>query len=306
VAGLVLAATAPLAGAAAVRQRTYATPDEAAAALVAAARGHDAKAILEVLGEDAGPLIHSGDPVRDRNGRDRFVHAYEESHAVTRSGDDKAVLEVGKSEWPFPIPLVRSAAGWRFDAAEGKEEILDRRIGRNELSAVEVCQAYADAQREYHLRNPSGDALPHYAQRFTSTPGKRDGLFWETKPGEEPSPLGPLVTSARGEGYGGKAGGATRAPYHGYYYRILTAQGPGAAGGAYDYVVRGQMIGGFALVAYPAIWDNSGVMTFLVNHDGVVFQKDLGPDTAAIAEAMTTFNPDDTWTRVAPAASSGT
>jgi len=307
VAALVLATMSPAAGAEAIKQKTYPTAEEAAAALAAAAKGHDAKAILEVLGQASDPLIHSGDPVLDRQARDRFVRAYDESHTVIKTGDDKAVLEVGDDQWPFPIPMVKTEAGWRFDPAAGKEEILDRRIGRNELAAVQVSLAYVDAQREYYLRDASGDAVSQYAQKLLSSPGKRDGLFWETKEGEEPSPFGPLVASARAKGYEAKGAGATRTrtPYHGYYYKILTRQGPAAAGGAYDYVVRGKMIGGFALVAYPAAYDNSGVMTFIVSHDGDVFQKDLGPDTATIAEAMTTFDPDATWKRVSPE-SSGT
>jgi hypothetical protein len=189
---------------------------------------------------------------------------------------------------------VISTAGW-FE----KEEILNRRIGRNELAAIEVCRAYVDAQREYYLRNPGRDALHQYAQKFLSTKGKRDGLYWTTKDSEEPSPLGPLIARAQGRGYvKAKDVQGKPLPYYGYYYRILKSQGADAPGGAYDYVVRGKMIGGFALVAYPANWGNSGVMTFIVNHDGIVYQKDLGPDTAAAARAITPFDPDSTWTRL--------
>lgn len=278
-------------------QRTFASPEEAAQALAAAVKAHDTKALLAVLGAEAQPLIHSGDPVADRKVGDGFLHSFEEAHGLATDEDGATILNVGKDDWPFPIPLVKSDAGWRFDAAAGTEEVLDRRIGSNELSAIQACLAYVDAQRDYYASNPEGASLLHYAQKLASSPGKRDGLYWEAAPDEEESPLGPLFASARAEGYAAKGKGD---PYHGYHFRILTAQGPAAAGGAYDYVAQGKMIGGFALIATPATWDNAGVMTFIVNHDGVVFQKDLGPDTAKAAEAIKTFNPDDTWTRVEP------
>jgi Protein of unknown function (DUF2950) len=277
------------------KQRSFASPAEAAQALAAAVKADDPKALLAVLGKEGQPLISSGDPVADKKARDRFLRAYEEAHSLVKSEDGKTVLQTGNDNWPFPIPLVKSADGWRFDAAAGKEEILDRRIGANELSAIQACLAYVDAQREYYQRNPEHAALLHYAQKLHSSPGKRDGLYWDAKPEEEESPLGPQFARARAEGYAGSAKGA---PYHGYYFRLLTAQGPAAAGGAYDYVAHGKMIGGFGLVAYPAKWDNSGVMTFVVNQDGVVFQKDLGPDTATVARAIKAFNPDDTWKRI--------
>jgi hypothetical protein len=191
---------------------------------------------------------------------------------------------------------VKERAGWRFDTAEGKEEILNRRIGRNELDVIQVCLAYVDAQREYYRRDPDGDSLLQYAQKFFSTKGKRDGLYWESTPGEEESPLGLLVAEARAEGY--KEGGGNPVPYHGYYYKILTGQGKDAPGGAYDYIVRGKMMGGFGMVAYPAQYGSSGITTFIVNHDGVVYQKDLGPKTAEIARSMTRFNPDKTWKKL--------
>ena len=288
------AAWSPSVCAAAVAQKRFASTEDGVQELIAAAKAGDVKAMLDVLGPAARPLITSGDPVADRHDRERLAQAYEESHSLVRSGETKAVLQVGKDDWPFPIPLVKDGTGWRFDTHGGQEEILNRRIGRNELAVIEVCRAYVDAQREYYLRNPQGDALLQYAQQFASTEGERDGLYWATEPGEEASPLGPLVANARGEGYR-KGEGGNPIPYHGYYYRILKAQGPDAPGGAYDYVVNGQMLGGFALVAYPASWGNSGVMTFIVNHDGVVYQKDLGPNTAAVARAMTQFNPDSTW-----------
>jgi hypothetical protein len=279
---------------AAAMQRHFASAADGVQALIAAAKAGDLKSMLDVLGPAARPLITSGDAVVDRSDRERLANAYEESHSLVMSDDRKAVLQVGKDDWPFPIPLVKDEAGWRFDTRAGQEEILNRRIGRNELAVIEVCRAYVDAQREYYLQNPQGDTLLQYAQQFASTDGERDGLYWATKPGDEASPLGPLVAEARGEGYR-KGERGKPMPYHGYYYRILKAQGRDAPGGAYDYVVHGKLIGGFALVAYPASWGNSGVMTFIVNHDGVVYQKDLGPSTAAVARAMTQFNPDTTW-----------
>jgi hypothetical protein len=282
--------------AAASRQEVFATPEAAVDALVAAAKADDEKRLLAIFGAEAKPLLDSGDPVADEATRQRFVAQYDEAHEIVPSTGEAKVLQTGKSGWPFPIPLVPVEGGWRFDTAAGKDEILDRRIGANELSTIQTCLAYVDAQREYHARNPEGDALPQYAQRVSSSAGKRDGLYWETKPDEPPSPLGELFAEARGEGYRPKEGAPI--PYHGYYYRILKAQGPSAAGGAYDYVVRGKMIGGFALVAYPAEWGASGVMTFVVNHDGVVYEKDLGPKTAKLAQSMKAFDPDPTWTRV--------
>ena len=273
----------------------FASPETAIAVLVQAVRASDTAMLLAVLGPEARTLVSSGDDVADRQSRERFVRAYDEGHRLTPAGPGKLVLTVGKDEWPMPIPLVQDAGGWWFDTSEGREEILNRRIGRNELSAVQVCLAYVDAQREYYARDPDGDALLQYAQRFRSSPGKRDGLYWETQPGEAPSPLGLLVAKAEGAGYPVKRPGGPRIPYWGYYYRILKAQGPHAPGGAYDYVVRGHLIGGFALIAYPAEYGASGVMTFMVNHDGIVYQKDLGPSTTATARALTTFDPDPTW-----------
>lgn len=277
-------------------QRSFASPEAAAKALVAAIRSQDLKALTNVLGPGSDEIVESGDAAADKARRARFVKAYEESNKLVRVGDAKAVLNVGKDDWPFPVPIVKDGKGWRFDTNEGKEEILNRRIGRNELAVVQVLQAYVDAQREYYLRNPQGDKLLHYAQRIASSEGKRDGLYFSTNVGEKPSPLGPLVESARAVGYA-KAKGGEPTPYYGYYYRILTSQGPEARGGSYDYVVQGKMIGGFGLVAWPATYGNSGVMTFIVNQDGVVYEKDLGPETATAVRAVTTFNPDRSWTR---------
>jgi hypothetical protein len=254
--------------------------------------------LLDILGSDARPIISSGDPSADNQERERFVASYDEAHSLVPGGDRATVLQVGKDEWPFPIPLVKEGSRWRFDARAGKDELLARRIGANELATIKACLAFVDAQREYWSRNPEQSPLLQYARRISSTKGKRDGLYWDTQDGEEPSPLGPRFAEAQRQGYlvGGRSGKPV--PYHGYYYRILTAQGPAAPGGAYNYLVRGQLVGGFALVAYPAQWRVSGVMSFIVSHDGVVYQKNLGPDTAAIAGAMTRFNPDSSWKKV--------
>ncbi len=281
------------------QQRSFSSPEQAMTALVDAIRAGDQKALLAILGPEGRKLVFSGDPVADKNARERFVAEYDRAHHI-QGGGGKMILYVGADDFPLPIPLVPEGSVWRFDTRAAKEEILNRRIGRNELNAIQVCLAYVDAQREYYSEDRNADGVREFAQRFTSSPGKRDGLYWTAKVGEKPSPLGPLVARARGEGYArGHAG--TPVPYHGYYYRILTGQGPGAPDGAYDYIAHRRMIGGFALVAYPAQYGNSGVMTFVVNHDGVVYQKDLGPKTAGIAAAMKRFNPDGGWTKVGPA-----
>ena len=280
---------------AAVTQRHFASLDEAVQALIDALRSGDKKAMLAVLGSDANSVVSSGDAVSDRRARERFVAAYDDKHRL-EAGGGKVVLIVGPEDFPFPIPIVPDGPDWRFDTAAGKEEIVNRRIGQNELNTIQVCLAYVDAQREYYASDPDGDALLQYARKFASSEGKRDGLYWPTKPGEPPSPLGPLVARARGEGYAKRS--ANPVAYWGYHYRILTAQGKDAPGGAYDYLAHGKLMGGFALVAYPAQYGVSGVMTFIVNQDGVVYQKNLGPNSAAIARAMKQFNPDSTWQKV--------
>ncbi|MGH7787131.1 MAG: DUF2950 domain-containing protein [Candidatus Binatia bacterium] len=297
--GLALLALASASAAAGKEPLSFAAPDEAVTILVAAVKAGDTIAMMAILGSDAGPLVDSGDPVADRTAWDKFVAAYEEAHVLEKTGDDHVTLETGATRWPFPIPLVRADGRWHFDTEAGEQEIIARRVGRNELSTIQACLAFVDAQHEYFARNPLGGQVAQYAQHVASTPGKRDGLYWETAEGEAPSPLGPLIVSARGEGYR-KAGTDAGVPYHGYLFRMLTKQGKDAAGGAYDYIVRGTMIGGFALVAYPAEYDSSGVMTFVVNHDGVVFEKDLGPATTKTVAAMTAFNPDATWKRIEP------
>jgi hypothetical protein len=274
-------------------QQSFRTAEEAADALVSAARTGDRKGLLTMLGRDGADIVSSGDAVADASARNRVVEAYDAKHQVVLEGADKAVLIIGREDWPFPIPLARKDNTWRFDTAAGRDEILFRRIGRNELNAIETCLAYVDAQQEYADQGVAGNGV--YAQRIVSRPGKKDGLYWPAQSSADESPLGELAASAAAEGY---HAGQQRAPYHGYYYKILTRQGPNASGGTLDYVVRGRMIGGFALVAYPAQYRNSGVMTFLVNHQGNVYEKDLGPNTARIAAGMTAFNPDSTWRRV--------
>ena len=282
---------------AAPAQKSFDSLDDAVNAFVAAIRAADRKALVAILGPEGQPLVSSGDDVADRAAFQRFVAEYDRAHRL-EGGGGKVVLYLGDDDFPFPIPLVPDGPRWIWDTDAGNEEILNRRIGRNELSAIEVCLAYVDAQREYYAWSPDGMGILEFAQRLASTKGKRDGLFWETKPGERPSPLGPLVAEARAAGYRRAQGGGPT-PYHGYLYRPLSAQGPDAPGGAYDFVVKGHMIGGFALVAFPASYGVSGIMTFIVSHDGVVYQKDLGPKTAQVGNAMKRYNPDRTWRKAA-------
>jgi hypothetical protein len=291
---LTLLAMAPLAMAASVPQKSFASPEEAVSALVDAVKANDESALRVVLGPRSGKLISSGDPVQDQQNRERFVSAYDVANKIELEGDAKAVLVIGKDDWPMPIPLVKSGDSWRFDAKQGEQEILNRRIGRNELAAVQVCLAIVDAERDYAAQDPEDAGVSKYAARLVSTPGKHDGLYWETTADEQESPLGPLLAAAASEGYT-RTPFATLAPYHGYYYKILTKQGKDAPGGAYDYLVKGEMLGGFGLIAYPARYRASGVKSFIINQDGVVYEKDLGKNTALIAAKMTTFNPDSSW-----------
>ena len=282
-----------------VKQPRFTTPERAVEALAAALKTNNTGALATILGPGSDPLLSSGDPVADQAERERFLARYEEKRRLEADGDDRMLLYVGEDDWPMAIPLVRVKGGWQFDAEAGMAEMLARRIGRNELDTIQACLAYVDAQREYAAKDRDGDGLFEYAQRFKSDPGKHNGLYWEAGDGEEQSPMGPLFVEGQEEGYfspnpGDRTDAGPR-PYHGYYYRILTAQGEDAPGGAYDYRVGDRMIGGFALVAYPAQYGSSGIMTFLVNHDGTVCQKDLGEDTGTVAKAMTLFNPDETW-----------
>ncbi|MBR0746753.1 DUF2950 domain-containing protein [Bradyrhizobium japonicum] len=277
-----------LMGTASQAQQSYPTPEEAASALAAAAKSGP-RDILKVLGRAADDIVSSGDEVADADIRARFVSMYDAKHAIKAEANKKATLLLGPDDFPFPIPLVNTKAGWEFDTDEGRIEVLRRRIGRNELDAIQTALAYVDAQNEYADKD-RGQGAGVYAQRFLSTPGKKDGLFWRDD--NDPSPLGALVAEASAEGY---KPGEGPAPYHGYYFRILKGQGPDALGGALNYVVKDKMIGGFGLIAWPAEYGNSGVMTFVVNHAGTVYEKDLGRRTDFVAPRMTLFDPDQTW-----------
>jgi len=280
-----------------VKQRTFTSPEEAVKAVIEALISEDLNALEAIFGPGSWDFLTSGDPVADQSGHERFLKLYDEKNRLEQTAD-KAVLSIGNEDWPFSIPMVKKDAVWRFDPEEGREEILARRIGQNEMSVIQVCLAYVDAQREYALKDRDSDGFLEYAQEFRSDKGMKNGLYWEVKGDEEQSPLGSLFIAAQEKGYSGKSRGGQPVPYHGYYYRILKGQGKDAPGGAYDYMVMGKMIGGFALAAYPAKYASSGVMTFIVNHGGVVYQKDLGLSTHQSAQAMTHFNPDSTWNKV--------
>ena len=278
-------------------QEQFSTPEAAVDALKAAAAAQDTNALHAIFGP-AGHMLVSADLVEAATERELFMHRLLEKTQLDRPSDTKVLLELGADGWPFPIPLVKQGDKWFFDTEAGKEEILNRRIGENELGTIRVCRAYVQAQREYASVDRDGDEILQYAQHLRSAPGKHDGLYWSTKTGDELSPLGPLVAQARGEGYRKETKILTeeQKPYHGYYFKILTQQGKHALGGKYSYIINGNMIGGFALVAWPAQWGNSGVMTFVVNQQGKVYQKNLGPKTASIASGMTTYDPDKSWT----------
>jgi len=280
----------------AAEEQTFNSPDEAVNALVAAATNHDTNALHAIFGPEGHGLI-SPDVVQATEEFKMFVQRLTEKTQFITNSDSSVTLALGTDGWPFPIPLVRQDGQWFFDTAAGKTEILNRRVGMDELGAIDVCHAYVEAQREYASQDRLGDGVLAYAQFLRSTPGKHDGLFWPAKPGEELSPLGPLVAAARVEGYHrtAKMLNDEKAPYHGYYFKILTRQGKHAAGGKYDYIINGRMIAGFALVAWPAEWGNTGVMTFIVNQQGKVYQCNLGKKTAKIAVAMTRFDPDSQW-----------
>jgi len=286
------AATTTLAAAPA--QKTFTAPEDAAAALVQAVKAQDRAATLAVLG-DARDWISSGDTAADRATAERFIAAYETKHAIVSDGD-KATLAIGDDSFPFAFPLVKSGDRWRFDTAAGKDELLARRIGQNELDAINVLRAIADAERDYASEDRRGDGVLVYAQKFASSPGKRDGLYWPVKDGEPASPLGVLVARASGEGY--TKSDKAPAPYHGYYYRMLKGQGKSAQSGAFDYVIRGRAIAGFAVVAYPARYGNSGIMTFIINQEGKIYQADLGPGTVDKASRLQRFDPGTGWSPV--------
>jgi DUF2950 family protein len=288
---LAAVASLSLATSPAQAQQTFKSPDEGVSALVAAVKSGVKQDVLKVLGADGEDIIDSGDDVADADARAKFLSAYDARHSLKVDGS-RALLIIGADDFPFPIPLIHNKTGWEYDTAKGRQEILYRRIGRNELDAIQTCLAFVDAEYEYAEKD-RGDGMGAYAQKIVSSPGKKDGLYWPSD--SHDSPLGELAAEASAEGY--KASGEPR-PYHGYYYRILTRQGQSAPGGAMSYVVNGKMIGGFALIAYPAEYGNSGVMTFIISHADTVYQKDLGKDTEVRAKSMTSFDPDKTWTKV--------
>lgn len=277
-------------------EEIFPKPEQAVSAYVDAIRNSNQSELLKILGPDASDLISSGDPVADKKWRSKFITAYETAHRLESDGDNKEILIIGTEEWPMPIPLIHVEEGWQFDTASGKDEILNRRIGHNELNAIGICRAYVEAQREYAAQHHLADGTPQYAQKFISSKGKHDGLYWPVRAGKPESPLGPLVAYARAQGYV-NAGTHKKQhmPYHGYFYKILKQQGPNAAGGAKNYIINGHMTNGFALVAFPARYGDSGVMTFIINQNGIVYEKNLGPDTTTIAAHLTQYDPDKSW-----------
>jgi len=277
-------------------QTKFATPEEAAAALLQALKTEDLGKMQAIFGREGIEAVASGDPVSDRHDREVIALAMEQSWRWAPYGEDGKELIIGDEQWPFPVPLVKTGNGWQFDTEEGKEEVLARRIGRNELGIISICRAYAGMQEKYAGQPHDGKPAGLFAQRIRSSPGRQDGLYWQRKPGERRSPLGDLAAEAAAEGY--DTNKSTPSPFWGYYFRILTAQGPAAPGGKKSYVVNGDMTGGFALLAYPAKYEFSGVMTFMVSQDGVVYQKNLGEDTATQALRLAEYNPDESWTAV--------
>jgi hypothetical protein len=278
------------------KQKIFPSPQVAVSALAQAMKNNNIMELLRILGPDSASLISTGDEVQDRQHRGKFASAYEAKHHLVRNPDGSFKLLIGKDDWPFPFPIVKGKRHWHFNTQAGKEEVLSRHIGKNELNTIQVCLAIADAQRDYAEMMGVTNGQPEYAQQFESSPGKKDGLYWEVAPEEKISPLGPLVAQARAEGYSESVGKAV--PYHGYLFKILTAQGEKAHGGAHSYIIQGKLVGGFAIAAFPAVYGSSGIHTFIVNHEGIVYRKNLGTDTAAAAAAMTQFNPDETWKKV--------
>lgn len=300
IAGIV-AGSMPPARLLAAGEERFDSADAAAAALAAAGKAHDTNAIHQIFGPEGQELV-SPDVVQANEGFNLFIKRLTEKTELKQVSDSKAVLEIGTEGWPFPIPIVKQNGKWFYDVDAGREEILNRRIGANELGAIDVSEAYVAAQREYASKDRKGDGVLEYAQHLRSTPGTHDGLYWPVKnPAEELSPFGPLIAGARQEGYHRRTGMMTEnpAPYHGYYFKILTQQGKHAPAGKYNYIINGHMIAGFALVAWPAEWGNTGVMTFIVNQQGKVYHKNLGPNTEKVAKAMTMYDPDSTWTPAA-------
>jgi hypothetical protein len=278
--------------------RSFSSPDEAVKALVAATKADDRATIEAIFGPAVKELL-SGDPKQDTIEFAAFAQMIGQFSQLVQKADDRFVLNIGDQNWPFPIPLVKKDSAWFFDTAAGKEEIVNRRIGEDELIAIGVCRTYLAAQREYASEDRASDGVLKFAQKLRSSPGQKDGLYWPAAPDEDPSPFGPFIADVHAEGYGGKTAEGQPQPFHGYRFKILTAQGASAPGGAYDYIINGNMIAGFALVAYPAHWGESGVMTFVVNQWGKVYERNLGAQSADLAGAMTAFDPDQDWEAVA-------
>ena len=275
-------------------QKTFPSAAEACKALVAALQRNDQTALLSILGAKTKDILSSGDAVEEKNNREDFVQKYQQMHRLITELDGKTTLYIGAENWPTPIPIVNKGGAWFFDTAAGKQEILYRRVGRNELAVIQVCRELVDAEKEYYAKPHDGDSGKQYAQQLFSDAGKHNGLYWAPSPGEAESPIGPFVASAAADGYSPEAGQKPQ-PFQGYYFRILKGQGANAPGGARSYIVDGKMTGGFAFLAYPAEYRSSGVMTFIVNQDGIVYEKDLGPRTAEIAKTLTRYDRDATW-----------
>jgi hypothetical protein len=278
-----------------VKQKVFGSPEEAMKTLVETVKAGDRKGMMAILGPEGEDIIDSGDEVADKNAQEQFVKTYQEKVDFVKEKEDRVSVILGIDHWPSPIPIVKRGEGWVFDTKAGREEVLNRRIGRNELKTIQVCLAYVEAQREYATTDRGRDGIIQYAQKIASDKDRRNGLYWEAAEGEVPSPLGPLAAKAAAEGY--RRAGDKPTPFHGYYYKILKGQGPNAPGGAFNYVINGHMVAGFALVAWPAEYGVSGVTTFLVNQNGTVYEKDLGLKTEGIVKAMTLYNPNRTWRR---------
>jgi hypothetical protein len=286
-----------LAFAQASNEKTFASPGEAVLALYNAVKSNDTQAMNAIFGSNAQKILNTGDAIADKNAIANFVRRYDQMHRVVQEPDGTVTLYVGAENWPAPIPIMKSSGGrWFFDTEAGMKEILYRRIGTNENDAIDTLHTLVEAQREYASQTHDGSGTKQYAPRFVSTAGKQDGLYWQTGDNQPSSPIGPLIADASSQGYTAEQGKVT--PFHGYYFRMLTKQGPAAKGGAREYVANGQLTKGFAFVAYPSDYRNSGVMTFIVDQDGIVYQKDMGLDTEKLGTSMTEYNPDSSWSRV--------
>jgi hypothetical protein len=291
-------ATATKAAAIAANQQNFASPDAAVAALVAALQADDKKALLQIFGPGSEKLVATGDAVADSAAREAFLAAYAQSHTLAPQPDGSVQLIIGTNAWPMPIPLVQTGGHWQFDATTGGQIIIDRQIGRNELLTIQTLLSAVDAEDDYFARMKAANGTGVYAAKLISTPGQHDGLYWDAADGEDPSPLAPLIEQAEDQGYPGGTQSGVQLPYHGYYFHLLKAQGNNAPGGAKTYIQNGKMTGGFAFIAWPAVYGSNGIMTFVVDQDGVVFQKDLGPDTTKTVASIHQFDPDLSWARI--------